>query len=306
MQVALASQLSVLAAHSSMSTQTVPFHWKPGSHVGPPTQTESVASVHVTAPLQPGTGVQAWQSTAGPQCPSSQEQVPSGWHRALAAISSSSMTFKNSTRLASSGAVSDTPLCAMTASASVGAEPLCRYGAVAHSPRSVGVSSSVCGPLEGTSVPTSCSTSVSLSVKATPLWQPLQALSLNTRRPASAGALASPLASRYGLRPKLLSEAKYAASASRSALRPALGSPSGSEVVPALKSASAMRPRPPKPRICPSKSCSSSKFAVQCSGPWPCPWPRSEMVFRSPSPNWVKSQMRPSPSPSLWHAAQAR
>ena len=45
--------------------------------------------------------------------------------------------------------------------------------------------------------------------------------------------------------------------------------------------------------------CTSSKFALQCSRPWPTPWPRSEIVLRMPSPNCAKSHTRPSWSPSL-------
>ena len=62
---------------------------------------------------------------------------------------------------------------------------------------------------------------------------------------------------------------------------------------------------PASARIWPSKSCTSSKLALQCSLPWPVPRrPCRLMVRRRPSPRWVKSQTMPSSPPSAWQLAQ--
>ena len=59
------------------------------------------------------------------------------------------------------------------------------------------------------------------------------------------------------------------------------------------------------PVACPSKSCTSSKLADQWRRPCAVPArPRRSMVFRTPSPKPVRSQVRPSWPPSLWQAAQ--
>src|SRR5262245_30017441 len=205
---------------------------------------------------------------------------------------------------------SDTPECAEIAAAIVGAEPSCRYGPVCQMLRSVGVSSPVNGPprrwpLVGLSVPTSCSVFVLLSVNAAPLWHDAQFCCLNTVRPACASAVSAPPDVRYGLAANWFSEATYAANASRSALKPAFGSPSGWLRVPTLNTASDMRPVPPaNERIWPSKSCTSSKFEVQCKRPCAAAGPRKLIVLRRPSPIPVISPVRPSEPPSLWHDAQ--
>src|SRR3954454_8193387 len=97
------------------------------------------------------------------------------------------------------------------AASSDGAEPSCRYGAVAHTSRRVGVSRPTSGPprrcpLLGLSVPTSCKTALGLSVKPAPPWQ-LTQLSANVIAPAAAALVKLPLAARYGDLSKLLSDA---------------------------------------------------------------------------------------------------
>ena len=105
--------------------------------------------------------------------------------------------------------------------------------------------------------------------------------------------LAAPLADWIADPEPQAGEVTYAASASKSSLRPPLGSSArgawGNSPPPS-------RPSPPNPNwMSFSKSWISSKFAVQCTGPCPVPArPRRSIVLRSPSPNCVKSHVRPS------------
>src|SRR6187455_840434 len=77
------------------------------------------------------------------------------------------------TRLERSVALRLTPACAVTAAAIVGAEPSCRYGAVAHTSRNVGTSRPFSGPprrlpLAGLIVPTFVRFAAALRVKDPP------------------------------------------------------------------------------------------------------------------------------------------
>ena len=199
---------------------------------------------------------------------------------------------------------------ACTAASSVGAEPSCRYGEVAQTSRNVGTSMPPSGPprrlpLDGLIVPMSTRVSAPLPVKAAPAWHAAQSSATNTDLPAEAAADSVPAAGRAGAGPKAFSDATYAVSASRSVERPAFASPSGVLRVPARKRASDISPVPPaSARICPSKSCTSLKLALQCRKPWAPARPRSAMVLRSPSPRLVRSHTRPSWPPSLWQLAQ--
>src|SRR6185436_11429095 len=97
------------------------------------------------------------------------------------------------------------------AAAMVGAEPSCRYGAVAHASRSVGTSMPVNAPprrlpLEGLSVPMLRRLAAALSVNAVPPWHWAQFCAMNTLRPAVAAAVKAPLL-RSGLLANALSEA---------------------------------------------------------------------------------------------------
>src|SRR6476646_714011 len=161
-------------------------------------------------------------------------------------------------------------------------------------------------PLEGLIVPTLTGVLSPLPVNAAPLWQAAQFIVVNTALPAAALADSDDALGRAGADAKAFSEATYAASASRSADRPAFDVPSGALRVPAAKSASLISPLPPaSERIWPSKSCTSSKLLLQCRKPSPMPSrPRSAIVLRRPSPWAVRSQTRPSWPPSLWQLAQ--
>ena len=86
-------------------------------------------------------------------------------------------------------------------------------------------------PLDTFNVPMSCKVSVLLSVNSAPLWHEAQFSFSNTPRPAIASAVSEPSSFRCGLLAYSLREFTYAASASRSALTPALGSPNGVTLV---------------------------------------------------------------------------
>ena len=62
-QTSRSPQSSLSRKHSSMSRHVCPSKAKPASHWP---HCESLASVHVTAPWQPGTGAQATQAADGP------------------------------------------------------------------------------------------------------------------------------------------------------------------------------------------------------------------------------------------------
>src|SRR4029453_8868900 len=92
-------------------------------------------------------------------------------------------------------------VCARTASASVAAEPSCRYGAVAHTSRSVGTSMPLSGParrcpLLGLVGPVLLGLLLPLLVNAVPPWHEAQLRLVNTVRPSLASALSAPLAGR--------------------------------------------------------------------------------------------------------------
>jgi len=128
-----------------------------------------------------------------------------------------------------------------------------------------------------------------------PVFAAIRAHSAGFSQVAAVAEVSVPFELRKGLGLVTVSDFTYAASASRSALRPALASPSGWLRVPALKSASLIKPVPADSRrICPSKSCTSSKLPLQCRRLWPPARPRKLMVLRRPSPKPVKSQTRPS------------
>jgi len=150
-------------------------------------------------------------------------------------------------------------------------EPSCRYGAVFHASRNVGVSIPVSGPprrepLVGFSVPMSCSTLVLLSVNAVPEWHAAQFSRRNTFLPAAPAVVSVPVCVAIRAPAELVQRSDVgAASASRSALRPAFGSPSGRLRVPVVEGGIRHHPVPPSSaRIWPSKSCTSSKFELQC------------------------------------------
>src|SRR5512143_1351193 len=84
-----------------------------------------------------------------------------------------------------------------------------------------------------------------LPLNAKPLWQAAQLSDVKIALPSAAAADSEAAPGRVGLGSNVVSEPTYAASASRSADRPVLRSPSGCERVPAAKSASAIRPLPP-------------------------------------------------------------
>ncbi|MCY1361647.1 hypothetical protein D9M69_483180 [compost metagenome] len=136
------------------------------------------------------------------------------------------------------------------------------------------------------------------------MWQVAHWAVLNTVCPRTASTLRLPSAARAGLRMYLLSEPRYTARSSSCALLPAFGAPSGACV--AAQSALLRKPVPPNSlRMSFSKSCTSSKLAVQCSLPWLVPRrPCRLMVRRRPSPRWVKSHTMPSSLPSAWQLAQ--
>src|SRR6185369_2840805 len=163
------------------------------------------------------------------------------------------------------------------AASSVGAEPSCRYGAVAQTSRSVGMSMPVNGPnsrapLDGLIVPTLADVFSPLPVNATPLWHAAQFIDVNTVLPAVALADSADALGRAGAGANVFSDATNAASASRSLDSPVFASPSGALRVPAANAASLISPLPPaSPRICPSKSCTSSKLLLQCRKPSPMP-----------------------------------
>ena len=97
------------------------------------------------------------------------------------------------------------------ASASVAAEPSCKYGAVAQTPRRDGTSRPVSGalrrvPLDGLSVPMLAKTLSALLVKFVPLWQAAQFCVRKICCPAVASALKPPLLVRPGLVPLVVSD----------------------------------------------------------------------------------------------------
>ena len=98
-------------------------------------------------------------------------------------------------------------------------------------------------PLEGFSVPMFFSVLAPLSVNAVPEWQDTQ-FAANTALPAVAPAVKLPSELRYGVGKKSVSDARYAASASRSVLTPFLGSPSACERVPVANWAAVISPLP--------------------------------------------------------------
>src|SRR5262245_17501331 len=209
------------------------------------------------------------------------------------------------TRAGTSDSVTVMPLCARMASASVGAEPRCKYGAVDQTSRNVGMSMADSTPfsrfpLAAAIVPIFCGLLLPLLVNAVPPWQLPQFLASNTARPACPEVVRLPSASRNGLAAKAFREPTYAANASRSALTPAFLSPKGWLREPVFNCVFVIKPVPPaRLRIWPSKSCTSSKLLLQWRKPWPPPRPRRLMVLRSPSPKPVRSHTRPSWPPSL-------
>src|SRR6185295_2336427 len=108
------------------------------------------------------------------------------------------------------------PLCARTASPRVAAEPSCRYGAVAHTSRSVGRSMPVSVaprrlPLVDLMVPTFTSVLLPLPVNAAPAWQAPQPRLVNSVLPAAAAVDKAPVVVRNGLVENVFSDATYAA-----------------------------------------------------------------------------------------------
>src|SRR4051812_2071658 len=96
-----------------------------------------------------------------------------------------------------------TLLCARTASASVAAEPSCRYGALAHTSRKGGTSMPGNGPprrwpLLGLMVPILRGLLTSLMVNAVPPWHAAQLRLVKTLRPSLAKALSAPPLPRNG------------------------------------------------------------------------------------------------------------
>src|SRR5262245_2129110 len=97
------------------------------------------------------------------------------------------------------------------ASPSVRAEPRCRYGAVAQTSRSVGMSIPVKDaprrlPLSALMVPTFCGLLVPLFVKAVPPWQLPQFFDSKSVLPATPAVVRLPSAFRYGLGANVLNE----------------------------------------------------------------------------------------------------
>ena len=205
-----------------------------------------------------------------------------------------SICFRYATSLARSGVADRHAVCARTAASSVAADPSCRYGAVSQTPRSVGGSSPVSGPPRRLPLPAggSCRHRAAsphrCSVKFAPPWHCAQPCAWKIaspghavgrqrcRRRCDAGSARTCRATRH--RPP-------ARRARRSG--PPSESPSGWLRVPWLNTASDISPVPPaSARIWPSKSCTSSKFALQCRNPCAMPpLPRSDTVLRRPSPS---------------------
>ena len=97
------------------------------------------------------------------------------------------------------------------AASSVGAEPSCRYGAVAQTSRSVGTSIPVRVPLSLVPllvliVPTLAGLSAALREKAEPLWQEPQFCEMNKALPAAPSVLSVAASGRYGLGSKASSD----------------------------------------------------------------------------------------------------
>ena len=104
-----------------------------------------------------------------------------------------------------------TPLCARTAASSVAAEPSCRYGAVTHTSRSVGMSMPLSAPprrwpLLGLSVPMFTAVFWPEPVNAAPAWQLAQFRLWNSVRPLLAAVLSAPLLLRAGVLSNVASE----------------------------------------------------------------------------------------------------
>ena len=109
------------------------------------------------------------------------------------------------------GPCSPVGLLVVITSSSVAAEPSCRYGALAHSPRNVGVSMPVRAPPLAwpeplPRVPTSCKAPNALSVNAGPEWHDAQPIESNSALPRVAAADSEPSGARWGLMPKSPSE----------------------------------------------------------------------------------------------------